>query len=290
VYRSQLAKVYKGDKRGNGRDSVDTAFDELIAEGFIVYTPKDPKTGKFIHRYDVYPESQGTVSEIKEKKPKPVKPRMAKASGGLNTQQPRKDSSTRKEENLSVADAPVGSPPDESVSEKLNEESEAKEGSPSSPSEDSDIKSPSSPPPGAAAPPPTTIKIKTRQGDLNLRQDELYRRISNARVTWSVPEIDYAWAALAECDCVVHDWWGFIEGTIKNFKNKEKSKRATGQYTRSSRHKSQNRSKGCTKKTVEKSSNYKQSSSGHVFPGPASPGSETMAQLQRRLFGGSPTR
>src|SRR5690606_35347557 len=45
VYRGQLASIYKGDKRGNGKDAVDSCFQELIELGFIIYTPKDEKTG-----------------------------------------------------------------------------------------------------------------------------------------------------------------------------------------------------------------------------------------------------
>lgn len=56
IYRNQLASVYKGERSGNGKTAVDGAFKELIEQGYIVYTPKDEKTKKYIHRYDVYPE------------------------------------------------------------------------------------------------------------------------------------------------------------------------------------------------------------------------------------------
>src|SRR5210317_255600 len=90
VYRSQLAKIYKGNKRGNGKDAVDSAFDELLQYRFIIYTAKDKSTGKFIHRYDVYPDQQPEIEEIKEKIPKPVKPVMDSTPNGLNTPQTRK--------------------------------------------------------------------------------------------------------------------------------------------------------------------------------------------------------
>lgn len=84
LYRSQLASVYTGDKRGNGSDAVDSIFNELIDNGYIVYTAKDPDTGRFIHRYDAYPEPQ----EIQKSNPKPVKPCAASTPNGLNPPQP----------------------------------------------------------------------------------------------------------------------------------------------------------------------------------------------------------
>lgn len=97
VYRAQLAKVYKGSKRGNGKDAVDTAFEELIEQRYIIYTANDESTGKFTHRYDVYPEQQPEVDDIKEKIPKPVKPATVPARNGLNHPQPSTDSIPKNE-------------------------------------------------------------------------------------------------------------------------------------------------------------------------------------------------
>lgn len=94
VYRAQLAKVYTGNKRGNGEYAVDAAFEELMEHGFIVYTAKDETTGRFIHRYDVYPEPQ----EIQKSAPKRVKPGMGKTRNGLDHPQQSNDSSTSTEE------------------------------------------------------------------------------------------------------------------------------------------------------------------------------------------------
>jgi hypothetical protein len=105
TYRSQLAKVYKGDVKGNGKDAIDRCFKELMDFGFIIYTAKDEKTGKFIHRYDVYPEPQtDKITKIKEKIPKRVKPEMASTSQGLNYPQQSNDSlpRTKKKNNVST--------------------------------------------------------------------------------------------------------------------------------------------------------------------------------------------
>jgi len=94
IYRSQLASIYKGESRGNGKTAIDTFFNELIEFGFILYTPKDKETGKFIHRYDVYPEPQ----DFQKKIPKPVKLQMGSTQNGLKRGQQRKDSYPRNEE------------------------------------------------------------------------------------------------------------------------------------------------------------------------------------------------
>lgn len=55
IHRSHLSKIYKGNRKGNSADAIDSIFEELIENGYIIYTKQDPKTGKYIHRYDVYP-------------------------------------------------------------------------------------------------------------------------------------------------------------------------------------------------------------------------------------------
>ncbi len=110
VYRAQIAKVYKGSTRGSGEYAVDAAFDELIEHRFIIYTDKDKNTGRFIHRYDVYPEQQPKVDDIKEKIPKAVKPPMGSPIDGLNHPQPSTDSIPRKEKNNNAPEAQGASP------------------------------------------------------------------------------------------------------------------------------------------------------------------------------------
>lgn len=123
VYRAHLAKIYKGEKRGNGKDAIDSIFEELIQLRFIIYTPKDEESGKFIHRYDVYPEEQPEEEDIQKKKPKRVKPATVLPPNGLNTPQQRNDSLLRNEKKkLSVADDPVGSTPYKIIVKGKNKE------------------------------------------------------------------------------------------------------------------------------------------------------------------------
>jgi len=111
VYRAQLAKVYKGSKRGNGKDAVDSAFEELLKMRYIIYTAKDKETKKYIHRYDVYPSPQDPQGvEIQKQIPEPVKPVRVSRGQGLNTPQTRTYSLPRKEKE-SVGVDPVGSSP-----------------------------------------------------------------------------------------------------------------------------------------------------------------------------------
>jgi hypothetical protein len=93
IYRSQLSKIYKGKEKGNGKYAIDRAFQELISEGFIIYTPKHPETGKYIHRYDAYPERQ----KLKNKVPKAGYPTMDKPENGFNPPLQNTDSSTKNE-------------------------------------------------------------------------------------------------------------------------------------------------------------------------------------------------
>lgn len=121
VYRSQLASIYKGEKRGNGKNAVDSFFNELMEHGYIVYTPKDEKTGRFIHRYDVYPEP---VEDFQKKIPKQVKPAMDQTENGLTTPQTNNNSSTSNErdnnpDGLEAPSAVVVSSQNEDL-EKLN--------------------------------------------------------------------------------------------------------------------------------------------------------------------------
>ena len=104
IYRSQLSKIYKGEKKGNGAYSVDGWFEELIKLGYIIYTPQDKETGKFIHRYDVYPEPQ----ELKKFPPKVVKPPTDPTPCGQNHPQPSNDylPSNEKDNNKEVVVCP----------------------------------------------------------------------------------------------------------------------------------------------------------------------------------------
>ena len=72
VHPWQLADVYKGDKRGNGLDSIKSMIKELRAAGYIAYSKiHDPITGRWIHKYKVYPLP---IRDFQKKFPEVVKP------------------------------------------------------------------------------------------------------------------------------------------------------------------------------------------------------------------------
>lgn len=96
VYRSQLAKVYKGDKKGNGKKAVDGWFQELMEAGYIEYTLQDPETKKFIHRYDVYPERN---QEIKKNNTERLKGATTLSRCGFKYPQQSNEYKQRNEEN-----------------------------------------------------------------------------------------------------------------------------------------------------------------------------------------------
>lgn len=100
IYRSYLSQIYKGERKGNGKYAVDEWFKELIEFKYIVYTPQDENTGKFIHRYDVYPEPK---EEIKKKNPKRVKPDTVKKPNGFNPLQISNDNKQTKKDNNRTA-------------------------------------------------------------------------------------------------------------------------------------------------------------------------------------------
>lgn len=55
INRKHLSKIYQGPRQNNGPDAIDSMFNELIEQGYVVYKKQDPKSGKMVHRYDVYP-------------------------------------------------------------------------------------------------------------------------------------------------------------------------------------------------------------------------------------------
>ena len=71
----QLAKIYTGDKRGNGKPAVSEFIKELRHAGYLVYTKIRKENGQWDHIYTAYPMP---FEEFKIKFPELVKPAMAK--------------------------------------------------------------------------------------------------------------------------------------------------------------------------------------------------------------------
>lgn len=97
VRRNQLAKLYTGEKRGNGKYAIDGWFQELIGFGYIVYTKKSKKDGQFQHRYDVYSEPQ----ETPEPEPSSDEPIVGLTNNGLNPLYTKYPSIQRTKDNVS---------------------------------------------------------------------------------------------------------------------------------------------------------------------------------------------
>ena len=104
IHRKHLATVYKGDRKDNGIDAINRMCDELIERGYMVYTKKDPDTGKMIHRYDIYPVPH---SKFKEMFPKRDIPCMDIPCMDDPTPITRKESITRKKITTEELAAPV---------------------------------------------------------------------------------------------------------------------------------------------------------------------------------------
>ena len=71
----QLAKIYTGDKRGNGKPAVSGFITELKEAGYLLYTKYQKENGQWEHRYDAYPLP---VREYQEMFPQHVKPALVK--------------------------------------------------------------------------------------------------------------------------------------------------------------------------------------------------------------------
>lgn len=215
VYRSQLSKVYQGDKKGNGKYAVDGWFEELIEQGYIIYTPQDPETGKFIHRYDVYPDPQ---EKLKERLPKRVKPEMDLTKNGKNHPQQKNNSLQRNEENklFVVPGLDAQSRSKESVDFKTE-------------SKGIDVKDKDSEGTGDRCPKNAirthTIKNLGKMQDESVTFSDFAVWALKQGKTWSTDELNQAWEELANYTGVVYNWFGFLEGTIKNIQKKKLSEK-----------------------------------------------------------------
>lgn len=70
-----LAKIYKGDERGNSRDAVKRMLMELREQGYVKYEMTRGSDGKWVHNYYV---SRVKKYEIQKKIPETVKPATVK--------------------------------------------------------------------------------------------------------------------------------------------------------------------------------------------------------------------
>ena len=133
---------------------------------------------------------------------------------------------------------------------------------------------------------PQKATIKGHKGVVStITMDELYRRVANKRVSWTVTAINHAWETLTSYEGVIYDWWAFIEGVVKNYENKLKSKRASGRSA--SPKKNRTRSTLCKDTPQNKLNPCKAPSSGEDSKRQVSQNFESMDQILKRYRSGS---
>lgn len=93
VYRKQLATIYKGSKRGNGLEAVNSMFDELIEHEYIIYVKDRNEKGQWTHSYHAYPLPFPEIKKMFPElvKPVPVNPIVVK-TGVVNPNLPNNES------------------------------------------------------------------------------------------------------------------------------------------------------------------------------------------------------
>lgn len=92
---------------------------------------------------------------------------------------------------------------------------------------------------------PTASKIKVKKSNeefITITKEDIFRLAASSRKNhdenWTIEEIEYAFNSLSKYTGIVHNWSRFIEGTISNYRNVKKSKKASGdRSTKGSKHK-----------------------------------------------------
>jgi hypothetical protein len=75
IHTWQLAGIYSGEKRGNGKPAIGGFIKELIKAGFLIYKKYQKKNGQWDHKYDAYPVP---FEEYQKMFPEVVKPALVK--------------------------------------------------------------------------------------------------------------------------------------------------------------------------------------------------------------------
>jgi len=66
------------------------------------------------------------------------------------------------------------------------------------------------------------VKMTSDRKEIIIRQDDIFRQAIAQRKDWTTAEIMQAWEALIETEGVVNCGFGFVEGTIKNMRVKNR--------------------------------------------------------------------
>jgi hypothetical protein len=185
----QLETVYKGNRRGGGRDAVRNCLKELREAGYMKHTKIRSEKGQWSHRYDVYSESQDwikkdpvTTYEPQTGKPALVHPAPVKASIKVS----KESSSTElDDDDLTPPPAPIENPP-EKKPEKLHLSCDK-------------------------------YIINLTDGSQKIVSDgDIFTSAVQQKRDWTEPEIRLALAAIARHCPLVRDHMAYIDSIIKN--------------------------------------------------------------------------
>lgn len=72
IYVNQLSKIYCGPKKGSKKDAIQELLRELRDAGYIVYLKYRDSTGKWAHRYDVYPSPKNDFQKMFPERDQPA--------------------------------------------------------------------------------------------------------------------------------------------------------------------------------------------------------------------------
>lgn len=108
VHTWQLAEIYQGKKKGNGRDSIKKIVRELKDAGYINYIKSRNDKGLWQHRYDVYPMPFKDFQKIfpETDYPAPDQPAPDHPSVIINTESNKTEINTSKEDIARTASPP----------------------------------------------------------------------------------------------------------------------------------------------------------------------------------------
>lgn len=212
-----LVNFFEGTKFG-GETSLSSTMLELRKAGFIDYRKWQDEHGKVQHEYIVYPLP---MEQVAKRFPEMLEPeperRMAtktnEASPGFKKCSPQLDYPALE---CPAVDNPALLLSNELPSKKLLNLSVA-DGSAEAEKEPEEVKTE----------PPQAITVQTGTGPLKLTQSDLFLHLGKSKPDCKTSQALQAWQVLAEYPNIIYDWRGFIDGTIENFKRKDKSKHAS---------------------------------------------------------------
>jgi hypothetical protein len=184
IYTCQLAEIYKGDRRGNGKDGIYAMIRELKQAGFISYSKSQDKQGKWNHSYTVYPMP---MKDFQKMFPERVKPELVQPST-VKPDISNKKNYNKKEEVVLCSAPPVSASP--AVPERWEK----------------------------------IEKVDCKGQKFSLRVDDLYTECVQSRADWTGEEIEECWKILVNYSAPIRSWTSFVQGTIEKIRLKKSLK------------------------------------------------------------------